>query len=765
MFRIEQFADEIATSLLNHDVTVISSSTSSGKSVCVPIIALQTLKQCKKMIVTVPTVLAAQRLSSYQQARQSDISVDYIGGGHYVQNQDDVQLTYATSGYMMMKLLDVLCQAQFGLCDIIMVDEAHVQSRDNFLLIRMLRYRQLFQLEIPKIIITSATMECKMFSELFWDTNILEYDCPPFPIQTIFLDRSLYDHLLNVHWYDEGKKGNVLIFCESANNVNGVVDMLVKHKHLDDEFDILALYSALEPNEMEVVSKRISVQDNENMKSFILVCTNIAESSVTIHNVMHVFDFRTEKVLKMNPTTRLNELVVRPISKSSMHQRRGRTGRTCPGFYYIDCSKYDYENNISDVSDSEFELTNTADTVLLFASQKTMNNNNIQDILFPTKLQIKQSIRSKLLDDEHFMISDIANMIAEYATCKDTNQNKRNRQKCEESVKELQNRFLIHPINNSVTKLGLFCPQIPLHLNYSTWIYRVVFSNEYRHEILELNELLMLDDEKEEATKSSIIPFSEYENGNDDTNVMNHEFLVFLSIIAVTSDGRNSLFYYPKEIMQGKHRRNQMVAVHQKKYYLRFKGKNDIQTALNIYFERQLVLSCDKTVDVAWCNSNSLNRATLQAIDEKYYSLYKLLHKKLHIRVRYQQQETFWNQREMFEQKVVNETKDAKSNKYKDVRKTILTTRETMFQTYCTFHTDAMEQELSVYQVLCQEFQVIYQYGVFYSMNGESMELNFKTSFLNGVVSERKDEMHYIFQYSIVGTIGNRTRRFMSYVF
>lgn len=63
----------------------------------------------------------------------------------------------------------------------------------------------------------------------------------------------------------------------------------------------------------------------------VLLATNVAESSVTIHDVSVVFDVGLHNQAYFDPETKNYSLDVCPISQSSAIQRAGRTGRTRDG--------------------------------------------------------------------------------------------------------------------------------------------------------------------------------------------------------------------------------------------------------------------------------------------------------------------------------------------------------------------------------------------------------------------------------------------------
>lgn len=74
------------------------------------------------------------------------------------------------------------------------------------------------------------------------------------------------------------------------------------------------------------------------------MATNIAETSITIENIVYVIDSCFVKMKYYDPFSNLESLVVVPASKSSCDQRAGRSGRMMPGKCFRLCTKEDYED-------------------------------------------------------------------------------------------------------------------------------------------------------------------------------------------------------------------------------------------------------------------------------------------------------------------------------------------------------------------------------------------------------------------------------------
>ena len=63
----------------------------------------------------------------------------------------------------------------------------------------------------------------------------------------------------------------------------------------------------------------------------VVLATNIAETSLTIDNIIYVIDPGFNKQNSYNARTGMESLIVTPVSKASANQRAGRAGRVAAG--------------------------------------------------------------------------------------------------------------------------------------------------------------------------------------------------------------------------------------------------------------------------------------------------------------------------------------------------------------------------------------------------------------------------------------------------
>merc|ERR1719235_2728099 len=91
------------------------------------------------------------------------------------------------------------------------------------------------------------------------------------------------------------------------------------------ELLVLPIYANL-PTDMQT---KIFEPTPEGARKIVLA-TNIAETSITIDNIVYVIDPGFTKQNAYSPKTGMESLVVVPCSKAAADQRAGRAGRVKP---------------------------------------------------------------------------------------------------------------------------------------------------------------------------------------------------------------------------------------------------------------------------------------------------------------------------------------------------------------------------------------------------------------------------------------------------
>lgn len=133
--------------------------------------------------------------------------------------------------------------------------------------------------------------------------------------------------------------GHVLVFLPGWEEIKAVHQLLLSSKQMpmkgldfDDQskFEIHLLHSSVPVSDQQAVFEPL----RDPMIRRIILSTNIAETSVTIPDVVYVVDTGRVKEKRFDPEHHLSSLVMTWVGRSNLNQRAGRAGRHRPGEYY-----------------------------------------------------------------------------------------------------------------------------------------------------------------------------------------------------------------------------------------------------------------------------------------------------------------------------------------------------------------------------------------------------------------------------------------------
>jgi HrpA-like RNA helicase len=319
-----------------------------------------------------------------------------------------------------------------------MIDEYHHASMENFALVKLVKRLSKKWPDIcPRLIISSATLELDSFKDDFPDGKIVEIKTENYPVQTHFLpplmcgpNYNKYDRMQNAaqtaleiskriiendprmtvvpgleqsrekQKRQEEKKGKeeqntpidtILIFASGQSEINHIIDKLFYDNAPYTKYiQVCPLHSNLSDEEIDMAIGEMSPEDRQKYRVKIIVTTNICESSITLPDVAHVIDTMYEKVYTLDMYDR-EVLKERLISRASSKQRRGRTGRTCPGHYYPMCSEEEYEY-MKEFSQNNIHLIDAYRLVLDFLKNHFYSLQDMISILELPVQKIKKSV-------------------------------------------------------------------------------------------------------------------------------------------------------------------------------------------------------------------------------------------------------------------------------------------------------------------------------------------------------------------------------------
>ncbi|OAY81438.1 putative ATP-dependent RNA helicase YTHDC2 [Ananas comosus] len=150
------------------------------------------------------------------------------------------------------------------------------------------------------------------------------------------IDTVLIERLLRKICTDSDE-GAILVFLPGWDDINQTRERLLASPFFRDasEFLILSLHSLIPSSEQKKVFKRPPGGVRK-----IILSTNIAETAITIDDVVYVIDSGRMKEKSYDPYNNVSTLQSSWISKASARQREGRAGRCQPGTCYHLYSKF-----------------------------------------------------------------------------------------------------------------------------------------------------------------------------------------------------------------------------------------------------------------------------------------------------------------------------------------------------------------------------------------------------------------------------------------
>uniref|UniRef100_A0A0E0P9C1 Probable ATP-dependent RNA helicase spindle-E n=1 Tax=Oryza rufipogon TaxID=4529 RepID=A0A0E0P9C1_ORYRU len=134
--------------------------------------------------------------------------------------------------------------------------------------------------------------------------------------------------------------GAVLVFLPGVAEIDMLIDRLSASVRFGRESSdwILPLHSLLAPTDQ----RKVFQSPPENIRK-IIVATDIAETSITIDDVIYVVDTGKHKENRYNPQKKMSSIVEDWISRANAKQRRGRAGRVKPGLCFCLYTRHRFE--------------------------------------------------------------------------------------------------------------------------------------------------------------------------------------------------------------------------------------------------------------------------------------------------------------------------------------------------------------------------------------------------------------------------------------
>ncbi|OJI79471.1 hypothetical protein ASPTUDRAFT_131100 [Aspergillus tubingensis CBS 134.48] len=377
--------DAIIQAVNKYQVTIISGETGSGKSTqsvqfLLDDLIKRDLGAAANIICTQPRRISAlglaDRVSDERCASVGD-EVGYIIRGESKAKAGTTKITFVTTGVLLRRM-----QSGSGpdgnvassLADVthVVVDEVHERSLDTDFLLALLRDVLRYRKDI-KVILMSATLDADIFMNYFGGSKSVGFVNIPgrtFPVQDNYLDdiirdtgfypefserdyeeedavssaqadeslgkvlRSLgmginYELIASTVRYIDAQLGDqpggILIFLPGTMEIERCLNAVKRIPNAHP----LPLHASLLPAEQ----RRVFLSPPKGKRK-VIAATNVAETSITIEDIVAVIDTGRVKETSYDPRDNIVRLQEVWASQAACKQRRGRAGRVRAGTCY-----------------------------------------------------------------------------------------------------------------------------------------------------------------------------------------------------------------------------------------------------------------------------------------------------------------------------------------------------------------------------------------------------------------------------------------------
>ncbi|KFZ20319.1 hypothetical protein V501_00192 [Pseudogymnoascus sp. VKM F-4519 (FW-2642)] len=276
-------------------------------------------------------------------------------------------IKYMTDGVLLRESLN---EPDLDRYSCVIMDEAHERALNTDVLMGLFK-KVLARRRDLKLIVTSATMNSKRFSDFYGGAPEFFIPGRTFPVDVMFHRSPVEDYVdqavqqvLAIH-VSMGA-GDILVFMTGQEDIECTCELIQDRLNaLNDppKLSILPIYSQMPADLQAKIFDRAAPGVRK-----VIVATNIAETSLTVDGIMYVVDAGYSKLKVYNPRMGMDTLQITPISQANASQRSGRAGRTGPGKAFRLFTEAAYKDELYIQTIPEIQRTNLSNTVLLLKS-------------------------------------------------------------------------------------------------------------------------------------------------------------------------------------------------------------------------------------------------------------------------------------------------------------------------------------------------------------------------------------------------------------
>lgn len=327
---IDAHLSEIALALSQSNSLVIVSPPGSGKTTRVPPFVA---KQQQGQVVLLQPRRVAVRTSVERIAEEQQWQIgEEIGFQVRFERKGsgESQLMVMTEGVLSKRIQR---DPELKGVSCVILDEFHERSLHTDFAVAWIRELQKKRPDL-QLIVMSATMNAEAISRYLNDCPIVSSQGQIFPLELQYQSIShpwqdfrkwlpAFLNLVKQAKAELPEGSAMLVFLPGRGEIEKVRQGL-------KEGGVRSVYTLHGQQSFEEQREALK----ERPESRIVLCTNVAETSLTVPQVSAVVDSGLERVLTYNPVTGVEQLRLQRISQASADQRAGRAARLGPGHCY-----------------------------------------------------------------------------------------------------------------------------------------------------------------------------------------------------------------------------------------------------------------------------------------------------------------------------------------------------------------------------------------------------------------------------------------------
>lgn len=368
---IDGYLSQIESLFLNHSNLVVVAEPGAGKTTRLPPACLNWIES-KKILVLVPRRIAAQMSADricYENQWQLGQEC-----GYQVRFDSKVsastRLIFLTEALLIKKMMQ---DPELSDVSTVILDEFHERSLWTDLSIGLLKECQQLSRPDLKIIVMSATLDAdkvaRYLSNDIDSAPIIQVPGKVFPLH-IENQKESQIILTTEQWNQKitekiqsiltSYPSDTLVFLPGVSEINRIKERLLERLP-STKFDLRTLHG-----QQNLSEQKLNLSKNKDGLIRVILCTNVAESSITVDGVDQVIDCGLQKVNRYNLKTDVDKLETVRISKASAKQRAGRAARQTEGRCFRLWNQLD-ERSMLDFDTPEVLRSKLTDVVLILA--------------------------------------------------------------------------------------------------------------------------------------------------------------------------------------------------------------------------------------------------------------------------------------------------------------------------------------------------------------------------------------------------------------